>query len=152
MEINPFVFYSQENLRWTNISYIKLHDQRYTWESDCQTFWNYFNKLRTYNQRSSVLHNKDQFSSWFLYVLVTEGVSVFRLPLKTTGSNLNTSGWPTCGQASRKSAVLHWKGGSWSYVGPLMATNARSLNMAALVNCNTDTYCSRHNYTRDLTT
>lgn len=48
------------------------------------------------------------------------------------GENFQRSGWPMCSRPL-KGDVLHWKGGSWSHVGPLAARKRRALASAMLV-------------------
>lgn len=48
------------------------------------------------------------------------------------GENFQRSGWPMCSRLL-KGEVLHWKGGTWSHVGPLAATRLKVLARAMLV-------------------
>lgn len=50
----------------------------------------------------------------------------------STGGNFQRSGWPMCSRPL-KGEVLHWNGGTWSHVGPLVATRRKALARALLV-------------------
>lgn len=56
-----------------------------------------------------------------------------RQPHRTLmGENFQRSGCPMCSRPL-KGEVLHWKGGTWSHVGPLAATRLKAWASAMLV-------------------